>query len=82
MVGEDGPELENTGPSQIFSNSKSKSILSFDELIAEMKRLREVTEKMREEMKIGQAAIAANSKETTKQLKNWDIDGMPVERTV
>ena len=74
IVGENGPELENTGPSRIFSNSQSKSMLNNDELIAEMKALRE-------EVRAGQAAIAANTRQITKILRDVTQDGTSITTT-
>ena len=74
IVGENGPELENTPPSRIFSNSQSKSLLDNRELIAEIRQLRA-------DIRVGQAVIAANTKDTSKQLKQWDVDGLPATTT-
>jgi hypothetical protein len=75
MVGENGPELENTGPSRIFSNSQSKSMLNNDDLIAEIKALRE-------EVRAGQAAIASNTRQTTKILRDVTQDGSSITTSV
>lgn len=74
MVGERGPELVNLPPSRVFSNSDSKQLLSYDELLAELKQLRE-------EIKAGHIAIASNTKDTRKVLEKWDYDGTPAVRT-
>ena len=68
MVGENGPELENTGPSRIFSHSQSKSMLNNDDLIAEIQALRE-------EIRAGQAQIASNTKQTSKILRDVTQNG-------
>ncbi len=47
IVGENGPELEKTGPSRIFSNPQSKSLVDNSELIAEIKALREEVAQLR-----------------------------------
>ena len=75
MVGENGPELENTGPSRIFSHSQSKSMLNNDDLIAEIKALRE-------EVRAGQAAIANNTRQTTKILRDVTQDGTSITTSV
>lgn len=41
IVGENGPELEATGPSHIFSNKATNDIFSQKELLAELRALRE-----------------------------------------
>ena len=74
IVGENGPELEYTAPSHIFSNSQSQSLLNLDELVAEVQALRE-------DVRAGQSAIAANTRKTAKTLDKFDIDGMPEVRT-
>lgn len=73
IVGENGPELENTGPSRIFSNSQSKSMLNNDDLIAEIRQLRE-------EARANAAALARNTAETSRIINRWDGDGMPAAR--
>ena len=73
IVGEHGPELENTGPSRIFSNSQSKSMLNNDDLIAEIRQLRE-------EARANAAALARNTAETSRIINRWDGDGMPATR--
>lgn len=40
LVGERGPELEYTGPSRIFSNSQSQSLLDTSGLLEELKQMR------------------------------------------
>ena len=75
IVGENGPELENTGPSRIHSNAQSKSLVDNSELIAEIKALRE-------EVKAGQLAIAANTRKTAKILQDVTQDGISVSTTV
>jgi tape measure domain-containing protein len=74
IVGENGPELENTGASRIFSNPQSKSLLSMDELVAELQALRA-------EMRAGQEAIANNTRQTTKILRDVTQDGTSITTT-
>jgi hypothetical protein len=74
LVGEQGPELEYTPPSQIYNNAQTGKMLSFDELIAEVKSLRS-------DIRAGQESIAKNTQDTAKQLKKWDGDGMPATTT-
>jgi hypothetical protein len=71
VVGENGPELENTGASRIFSHPQSKSLLSMDELVAELQALRA-------EMRAGQEAIANNTRQTTKILRDVTQDGTSI----
>lgn len=70
VVGENGPELEYTGPSQIVSNGDSKSLLSLDEVIAELRALRE-------DMRTGHVAISQAASKVARLQAQWDADGMP-----
>jgi tape measure domain-containing protein len=71
VVGENGPELENTGASRIFSNGQSKGLLSTDELVAELQALRA-------EVRAGQEAIANNTRQTAKILRDVTQDGQSI----
>ena len=71
IVGENGPELEKTGSSKIFSNQQSKSLVDNSELVAEVKALRE-------EIRAGQAVIANNTKATTKILRDVTQNGTSI----
>ncbi len=73
VVGENGPELERTGPSRIFSNGQSKSLVNNDELIAEIKQ-------MKEEARANAIAIAKAAADTAKILARWEGNGMPSVR--
>jgi len=75
IVGENGPEIEFTGPSRIYSNADSKKMIGGDnsELIAEFRALRALM-----------TQINKNTKETAsnaKILDEWNEIGMPVART-
>jgi hypothetical protein len=74
LVGEYGPELEYTGPSLIYSNSKTKSMLSNEELVAEVRQLRQ-------ELNSVNLQVVRNTAKTAKLLDRWDGDGMPDVRT-
>ncbi len=68
IVGENGPELELTGPSRIWSAEQTQRMLSGsanDELVAEVRQLR----KEIAEMKYAAAATARNSNDTVKILQ-------------
>jgi tape measure domain-containing protein len=71
VVGENGPELEHTGASRIFSNGQSKGLLSTDELVAELQALRA-------EVRAGQEAIANNTRQTAKILRDVTQDGQSI----
>jgi tape measure domain-containing protein len=77
LVGENGPELEVTGPSRIWSAEDTRSLLSGggDGTSAEVRALREDLQA------IGRA-LAKNTMETAKLMRRWDGDGMPETRSV
>jgi tape measure domain-containing protein len=75
VVGEQGPELEYTPPSRIYSNSDSSDMFDISELVAEVKQLRE-------DMRSANYAIAKNTQKTAKTLEKFDYDGLPEQRVV
>jgi tape measure domain-containing protein len=75
IVGENGPELEKTGASRIFSNPQSKSLLNMDELLAEIRQLRS-------DVRAGQQAIANNTLRTAKILRDVTQDGTAITTVV
>lgn len=79
LVGENGPEIESTGPSRIFNASQTRGMLQQDnsELIAEIRLLRSEVKELKEINK----ASSDSEKTTAKQLTRWDTDGMPPIRT-
>lgn len=75
IVGENGPELEFTGPSRIISNAQSSSLLSNEEIVLELRALRA-------DQNAANLAIAKNTMKTSKILDNWDALGIPEERVL
>jgi tape measure domain-containing protein len=75
LVGEQGPELEYTPPSRIYSNSDTSDMFDMSELVVEVKQLRE-------DMRSANYAIAKNTQKTAKTLEKFDYDGLPEQRTV
>ena len=75
MVGENGPEIEYTGPSTIFNNAQSSKMLDQSEVSDEIRQLRE-------DLRAANAAIAQSSSRTAKLLERWDGDGMPTDRVI
>lgn len=75
MVGENGPELRNMGPSHIYSNADSKSLLDTSGLLAEVAALRT-------DVRTIGATLANTAKRTTKTIERWDADGLPAERVL
>jgi hypothetical protein len=73
MAGESGAELINFGsPARIYSNKDSKSLLNTDELISEIRQLRQ-------EMGEANFAIATNTGKL-RLLDRWNGEGMPSDR--
>lgn len=78
IVGENGPELEATGPARIFNSTQTRAILSGGgnaELIAEVRALRMENTNMRMELQ----AIATHTNKTARQLDRIERDGMTVK---
>lgn len=74
VVGEEGAELEHTGPSRIYNNADSL----FDDanIVAQLKALREEISYLRADAR----ATAANTKKAANVYDKWDADGMPEVR--
>jgi len=73
MVGEQGPELEYTGPSHIVSNADSQSLL-------DMSPVAQAVGEMKDELQTWLYQIAKNTQGTDKTLKRWDFNGQPETR--
>jgi len=83
MVGEEGPELEVTGPSRIYNKRDTMNMLSSggSETVSEIRNLRrEVSELRREQRKIGVENVKYNKKSYDLN-RQWDIVGLPETRT-
>ena len=83
LVGEQGPELEVTGPSRIYSAQQTKNMLSggSGEVVSELRSLRrEVSEMKAEQRKIGVENVKYNKKSYDLN-REWDIVGLPATRT-
>lgn len=81
LVGENGPELEYTGPSRIINSSDSLSLLGGSmAVVEELRAVRQELETLRQEQRTGNAVIASNTKSTANSLQKFDIDGMPEVR--
>jgi len=80
IVGEQGPELELTGPSYIANASKTEALLTHNaELLKEIQSLRS-------ELKAALYQTAKNTGKTAqvldRTLTKWDEIGMPAEATI
>ncbi|MGB4064257.1 MAG: hypothetical protein WBK19_10570 [Azonexus sp.] len=81
LVGENGPEMEITGPSNIVNSDRTGSLMdNFENMVAELRALRQEVATLRSETRSGHAVIASNTKSTAKSLEKFDIDGMPEVR--
>lgn len=72
IVGENGPELEMTGPSSITSNSGLKQALASNARL--VKEFQDMKQYLRQTTK--------NTGETRDQLNRWNRDGLPEERVL
>lgn len=77
LVGENGPELEVTGPSTILNSNSTAGLLdklsNNADLIAEIRLLRDEVRALKESAKV----TAEQTKITAKQLTRWEADGLP-----
>ncbi|WP_138725673.1 DUF4214 domain-containing protein [Pseudomonas lactis] len=77
LVGENGPELEVTGPSRIFNANQTASMLNGGggngELIAEVRQLRT-------ENRQAQFQIVKLTQKIEQTMSQWNGEGMPQER--
>jgi hypothetical protein len=81
MVGEQGPELEVTGPSRIYSNRQTAQMFRDPELKEELRELRREVAGLRRES--AELMVSNNKyvKRSYEVYRKWDIDGTPAERT-
>lgn len=80
LVGENGPEIEVTGPSRIFNAQQTQNILRsassntdnalIKELIAEVRALRSENAQL-------QTRILNENRNQARTIKKWDADGLP-----
>jgi phage-related minor tail protein len=85
LVGENGPELEVTGPSRVFNAQQTQSILAGGsgqtELVAALQALLQEQQALRDEvagLRIEARATASNTAKTTRQLDRFEVDGLLV----
>ncbi len=78
IVGENGPELEHTGSSQIFSNSQSKAMLgggNSQEIILELRALRAEVTKLRSEQRDNTGALIQSNYDANDLAANKVVTG-------
>ncbi len=73
LVGENGPELEATGPSRIYNANQLGNMMGGGATADEVRALRD-------ELKVVMFQIAKNTGKTSDQLQRWDGDGLPDAR--
>lgn len=81
LVGENGPELEITGPSRIYSASQTAEILRSGSTNSSADRLERAINGLQD----GIRAIAKHTMQTAKRvefLEKWDFDGLPETRSL
>lgn len=81
IVGENGPELEATGPARIYSNSQTKAMLGGGnaEVVAELRALRAENAAMRQELaevKVWTRKTAESTTSTDKTMRKFDTIGI------
>lgn len=80
LVGENGPELEVTGPSRIYNASQTAAMLGGgSEAASEVRALRADLAGMTSALR----SVAKHTMQTAKRvefLERWDYDGLPTER--
>jgi len=82
LVGENGPELEVTGPSRIYNASQTAAMLSGGaDTAAAITRLQQTVERQGDALR----SIAKHTMQTARRveyLERWDGDGLPPERAI
>ena len=82
IVGENGPELEATGPARIFSAAQTARMFSAGRgdspaLLQELQALRAEVAALRRESVSLQTQTVVNTGKAARQLDRWDGDGVP-----
>ena len=80
IVGENGPELEVTGPSRIYSNRDTAAMFRDPNLASAVDGLRKEVSGMRSEQLQIQVEVSKNVKRIYDIERKWDTDGLPPER--
>ncbi len=88
IVGENGPELEATGPARIFNASQTRDLMArlaaptdnSVALAAEVRQLRKEGEEKDQLLERALAAIAKQTMQTADLLDRWEAIGLPKER--
>lgn len=81
LVGENGPELEVTGPSRIYNARQTSAMLSGSDdsaLVSEMRAMREVLALFAGQSQDGDIAIAQNTGALVRIIKRFEGEGLLV----
>jgi len=76
LVGENGPELEATGPSRIYNASQTRAMMSGGSDGSTVTEIR----MFREEAKAHAIALTTATQKIAKIADRWDLQGLPPER--
>lgn len=80
IVGEQGPELESTGPARIFSHRQTAEMFRDPDLANSVVELKNEVSRMRSEQLQIQLEISKNTKRIYDTERKWDVEGLPPER--
>jgi len=83
IVGENGPELEATGPSRIWNAQQLSSALGGGgsaEVVAELRALRAENAQLRQESQAHALAMLDQNERVERLLERWDREGQPEQR--
>ena len=75
LVGENGPEIEATGPARIWNASETRAMLGGGEMAAEIRALRAEVAALRAESSAENRAIASSAVKTARLLERAMPDG-------
>jgi len=81
IVGENGPELEVTGPSRIYSNRDTAGMFRDPDLKDAVRSLKEEVSGLRSEQRQIQMDISKYTKRSYDIERKWDVEGLPATRT-
>lgn len=88
LVGEDGPELEATGPARIYSAPQTRALLADrggeagdSALAAAMREMARELAALRAENRALLMRLAKDQRDQARIARDWDQNGLPQERT-
>jgi len=81
VVGENGPELEYTPPSRIYSAPQTSRMLDTTEVVNEIRALRAEVAQLRSENTYLLGELEDHAYKSRRTQESWDRIGLPPERT-